>query len=176
MSSLARNGVGLIPLNGDLYVCKRRLKCRCCRGVGAIRQMCRREGNDLPEMLVGGCNPALRDADERAQYVWAHDGNEQSCHRRIMISMDRKNVCGFFPSFFHNCLCPHTIINVFLLVFPRCSGFLKRQDFDNMMTRKYYLCTIDRGAVCARWQSWYVSNRHTNEVAIDRQTLCAMND
>ena len=59
--------------------------------------MCRREGNDLPEMLVGGCNPALRDADERAQYVWAHDGNVQSCHRRLMISVDRKNVCGFFP-------------------------------------------------------------------------------
>ena len=32
---------------------------------GACRQMCRCEGNDLTEMLIGVCDPKLRDADER---------------------------------------------------------------------------------------------------------------
>ena len=34
------------------------------QGCGASRQMCHREGNDLTEMLIGGCDPKLRDADE----------------------------------------------------------------------------------------------------------------
>ena len=35
------------------------------QGCGASRQMCHCEGNDLTEMLIGGCNPTLQDADER---------------------------------------------------------------------------------------------------------------
>ena len=32
-----------------------------------------------------------------AQHVWAHDGDVQSYHRRLMTPMDRENVCRFFP-------------------------------------------------------------------------------
>ena len=30
-----------------------------------------------------------------AQHVWAHDGDVQSYHRRLMTPMDRENVCRF---------------------------------------------------------------------------------
>ena len=30
-----------------------------------------------------------------AQHVWAHGGNVQSFHRRLMTSVDRENVCRF---------------------------------------------------------------------------------
>ena len=35
------------------------------QGCEACRQMCHREGNDLTGVLIGGCDPKLRDADER---------------------------------------------------------------------------------------------------------------
>ena len=34
-------------------------------------------------------------ADERAQHVWAHDGNVQSYHWEFMTLVDLKNVAGF---------------------------------------------------------------------------------
>ena len=68
-------------------------------------------------------------ADERAQHVWAHDGNVQSYHWRFMTSVGRKNVAGFFPASFTDAGNLHSVINDFLLVFSSVFLYLQATDF-----------------------------------------------
>ena len=69
-------------------------------------------------------------ADERAQHVWAHDGNVQSYHWRFMTSVGRKNVAGFFqlPSLMLVTTTPFSTISFWS--FLRCFCIFKQQTFE----------------------------------------------
>ena len=108
------------------------------------------------------------------QYVWAHDGNVQSYHRRLMTSVDRENVAGFPVSF--TTACALTPLSTFdSWNFLRHSGIFKRQAFEQY---------DDLGILPSRTQSGRMLALDGNfgifpiimEVTINLQTPCATND
>ena len=116
-------------------------------------------------------------ADERAQHVWAHDGNVQSYHWRFMTSVGRKNVAGFseLPSLMLVTSTPLSTISYWS--FLRCFCIFKQQTFelyDDPEVRPS--CAINRGK-CLRWMATLVFFDHrVMEVTINLQRICAAYD